>query len=491
MTPRSVAPTTRRLAPLFLALALAGCASMRGLEPKEHPMDANAVAASKTLADAGTIAPLARDWWRVFGDPQLDALVDEALAGQPSLAAADARVRQAAAQAGLADAARKPTVGATAQYSGLQIPTTVAPDPLGGHYTGVFLLGLNIKWPIDVWGGDRARYEAAIGQLRATEVDAQSARLTLASNITRAYVGLAQAYDALDVAHNEKARSQKLLGLGQQRVKAGIDNAMQLRNAESLVASSNQQAQAAQQQIDASKHAIAALLGKGPDRGDAITRPQLRAATAPGAPSVIPSELLGARPDVVAARWRAEAASRNIRAAKTQFYPSVNLSALVGLAAVSLGDLFSSNALLTQGGPAISLPIFDGGRLRANLSKSDADYDLAVAAYNGSLVTGAREVADALTNARALDAQIASVRQARDAAQSALSLANARYNAGLSTQIDVLNAQRPLLLLDQQLAALRAQRLLAVVDLDQALGGGLALTAPSSDSISDSATATR
>jgi NodT family efflux transporter outer membrane factor (OMF) lipoprotein len=381
-------------------------------------------------------------------------------------------------------------VGATAQYSGVRIPESIAPPPLGGEYKGVILLGLNIKYSPDLWGGQRARYDAALGQMRAAEVDAQAARLLLASNITRAYVGLAQAYDALDVANGEKARSQKLVALGRQRFKAGVDNELPVRNAQVLVDTATQQAQAAQQQVDGAKHALAALLGKGPDRADAITRPKLLKAPAPGVPTVIPSELLGHRPDVVAARWRAEAARRSIHAAKAEFYPSVNLSALVGVAAGGLADLFSTKALLAQGGPAISLPIFDGGRLRNNLAKSDADYDLAVAAYNGSLVTGLREVADALDNARALDAQIASARQARAAAQSALTLANTRYKAGLATQMDVLNAQRPLLQLDQLIAALRAQRLIATVDLDQALGGGLELAAPSSDSESD-ATASR
>lgn len=488
MTPFPTAPSARRLAPLFLALALAGCASTRGLEPQLRPADAEALAASQTLAGAGRIAPLPRDWWRAFGDAQLDALVDEALAGQPSLAAADARVRQAVAQAGLADAARHPTVSATAQYSGVLIPESVAPAPLGGDYKGLVLLGLNIKYAPDVWGGQRARYEAALGQVRATEIDAQAARLTLAANVARAYVGLAQAFDALDVANDEKARAQKLLALGRQRVKAGLDNQLQVRNAEALVATATQQAAAAQQQIDAARNALAALVGKGPDRGAAIARPKLLKAPSPGVPSVIPSELLGHRPDVVAARWRAEAASRGIASAKAEFYPTVNLSALVGLAAGRLGDLLSTDALLAQGGPAVTLPILDGGRLRNNLARSNADYDLAVAAYNGSLVTGMREVADALDAARALDRQIAAAQEARRAAQSALSLANSRYRAGLSTQLDVLAAQRPLLQLDQQIAALRAQRLLAMVDLDQALGGGLALTPPSA-SLSDAATA--
>ena len=491
MTPRPVAPAARRLAPLFLALALAGCASTHGLDTQVRPTDADSLAASATLSSAGRVSALSRVWWTAFGDPQLDALVQEALAGQPSLAAADSRVRQAVAQAGLADAARKPTVGATAQYSGILIPESVAPEPLGGEYSGIVLLGLNIKYSPDFWGGQRARYEAAIGQVRAAEVEAQAARLTLASNIVRAYVGLAQAHDALDVANAEKARSQRLLGLGRQRVKAGIDNQMSVRNAESLVGAADQQAAAAQQQIDAAKHAIAALLGEGPDRADTIARPKLLTAPEPGLPSVIPSELLGHRPDVVASRWRAEAASRGIAAAKAEFYPTVNLSALVGIAAGGLDKLFSSDALVAQCGPAIERPIFDGGRQRNNLARPTDAYDLAVAAYNGNLVTGLREVADALDAARGLDRQIAAVRRAREAAQSAFSLANTRYKAGLSTQLDVLAAQRPLLQLDQRIAALRAQRLLAVVDLDQALGGGLELTAPTSDSTSESATAAR
>jgi NodT family efflux transporter outer membrane factor (OMF) lipoprotein len=196
---------------------------------------------------------------------------------------------------------------------------------------------------------------------------------------------------------------------------------------------------------------------------------------------VLPSELLGHRADVVAARWRVQAASRGIDAAKATFKPSVNLNAIVGLASAGLSDLFSSDALLGFGGPAISLPIFDGGGLRSQLAKSDADYDLAVAAYNQALVDALHEVADALQALRSLDAQLASSAQARDAAQTAWQLASDRYHAGLGTQLDVLVAQRPLLQFDQQHAALHAQRLQAAVDLDHALGGGLALQPPPPD----------
>ncbi|WP_408953294.1 efflux transporter outer membrane subunit [Lysobacter sp. Hz 25] len=473
------------LAPLAAALILAGCASTHGLVPEGRALDADDLATQRSFAGAPRSETSLseatfpkRDWWTSLGDAQLNGLIDEALAGTPGLDAADARVRQAVAQAGLADAARKATLGGSAQYSGLQLPETVAPEPLGGKYSGVEVLSLSFKYSPDLWGGKRARWHAALGQARAAEVESQAARLTLSSNIARAYVSLAQAYAAFDVAQAEKQRSEHLLGLGRQRVKAGLDNQLQIRNAESASAAADQQMQSAQQQIDATRNAIAALLGKGPDRGLDIARPSLLSAKSPAVPAVTSSELLGHRPDVVAARWRVEAASHGIKAAKAEFYPSVNLSAMLGLASGGLSDLFGSDAVLIQGGPAISLPIFDGGRLRNQLAESDAEYDLAVANYNQNLVAALREVADALQASRSLDAQLVSAQQARDAAQQAWQIASTRYRAGLGTQLDVLSAQRPLLQLDQQLAGLRAQRLAAAIELDRALGGGLELRAP-------------
>ena len=471
------------LSALAFAVLLAGCASSRGLAPEDRPLDADSLQAQRSLSGvAVSDAAFPRQDWRTsLGDAQLDALIAEALQGTPSLDAADARVRQAIAQAGLVDAARKPTLGASAQYSGLQLPETVAPEPLGGSYQGVGLLSLNFKYTFDLWGGEKAKWQAALGQARAAEVDAQAARLTLSSGIARAYVALAQAFAANDVAKADHERATRLLELGRQRVAAGLDNQLQIRNAESAVASAEQQMQATEHEIETTRNALAALLGKGPDRGRDIARPAVLSAASPTIPSVLPSELLGHRPDVVAARWRVEAAQHGIDASKAAFYPTINLSAMAGLAAGNVGDLFGSDALLLQGGPAISLPIFDGGRLRNQLANSDAGYDLAVASYNQALVGALREVADALHSARSLDGQIVSATQARDAAQSAWDIATSRYRAGLGTQLDVLAAQRPLLELDRQLTVLRAQRLAASIDLDRALGGGLVLDTSYSD----------
>lgn len=457
---------------LAAALSLAGCATPAGLVPAGTPLEGDRLQAGASLAGAPAATFPRHDWWTALGDPQLDALVAEALAGNPGLAAADARARLAQAQAGLADAARQPTLSASARVSAAQLPETVVDAPMGGEVRASGLLMLQFAWAPDLWGGQRARWEAAVGQARAAEVDAEAARITLSANVARAYVGLARAWAAGEVAGQEQARAGTLLALARQRVAAGLDTTVQLRQAERLVAAAAQQREAAGQEVAAARNALAALLGQGPDRGLAIAPPRLLAAPSPAVPAVLPSELLGHRADVVAARWRVEAAACGIDAARADFRPSVNLSALAGLAGGGLSDLFSSDAVLGLGGPALSLPIFDGGRLRAGLAGRNADYDLAVAGYNESLVAALREVTDALQAARSLDRQLASAGQARDAAQDAFDLALSRHRAGLSTQLDVLAAQAPLLDAEQQLTALHARRYLATIDLDQALGGG-------------------
>lgn len=478
-------PKFRSLSMALATALLAACASTGGLHPvaEPQPIDSHVVTRSLSGAPLSPAEFPAQDWWRTLGDPQLDALVAEALQGSPSLAAADARVRKAQAQAGLADAERKPTVGASGQYVVAQLPSGLAGDEIGGQLMHNAVLMLDFKWPLDVWGGKRADYLAALGQAHAGEIEAQAARLSLAANVARSYVALAQAFDGLDVANREATRSESLLGLSRQRVKAGIDSQLSMRNAEVSIATAKAQAEAAQQQIDGLRNAIAALLGASPDRGLAIERPRLLQAPAPGVPSVLPSELLGHRPDVVAARWRVEAAAQGIKSAKAKFKPSIDLSALVGLAATGFSGLFDNDALLGFGGPAISLPIFDGGQLRQNLASHDADYDLAVAGYDQTVVDGLHQVVDAVQAIRALDAQSASLEQARAAAASAYDLAARRYRAGLANQLDVLAVQKPLLQIEQQLAGVRAQRYAAAIDLDQALGGGLQ-PAPPTDSVS-------
>ncbi|KFN50376.1 efflux transporter outer membrane subunit [Arenimonas composti] len=460
----------------FVTLLTAGCASTGGLAPAATLHDADAAGLRRSvgdivLADAG-FPDLA--WWRGFADPQLDALVDEALRGSPSLAAADARLRRARAQAGLADAARRPAASASGQYALAQLPGSLAGD--GPMHNAVLMV--NFAWPLDLWGGHRADYAAALGEARAVEVEAQAARLELAAAVVRAYVGFAQACAAEDIAGRELARAGEVRRLVQQRVDAGIDGSRGLRDAEATVAAVQARHHATQQRIESARNAIAALLGAGPDRGLALERPRLLAAAPPALPASLPSDLLGRRPDVVAARWRAEAAAQRIHAAEAKFRPNVDFSGLIGLVGGDPAALFASDALLGFGGPAVTLPVFEGRRLRGELDGRDADYDLAVATYDGRVATALQQVADAVQAVAALQAQDEALRRARDAASEALALAEARQRSGVGSRLDVLAAHRPLLDLEQQLATLQAQRYLAAVDLDQALGGGLRFATP-------------
>lgn len=483
------AGASRALSLSLLAGALAACASTHGLQSQGQLLEPSALAAAHAVGTQDANAAWPDDaWWRALGDPQLDVLIAEALRGTPSLAAADARVRQALAQADLADDARQPSLNASGQYSGVRLPESLIDPPTGGSYSAVEVLTLNLKYSPDLWGGQKARWQAAVGQVRAAEVDAQAVRLWLASNVAQAYVALADAFAMQEVADADRARAADLLALARKRAAAGLDDSAASHRAESALATAEQTRAAAAVRIAAARNALAALLGQGPDRGLTIARPSLLDRAAPPVPTVLPSDLLARRPDVVAARWRVESRLHSEQARRSEFYPSINLGAIAGLVAPHLSDLFSSRALLLQGGPTVALPVFQGARLRGQLAGSQADYDLAVADYNQRLVDGVREVADAVQAARSLDAQIAATVSARDAAQQAWQVADARYRAGIGNRLDALAARQPVLQLDLKLADLRAQRLSAHITLDRALGGGLAPTAPTSDSATASLT---
>ena len=434
--------------------------------------DRNDPSSPVTDTDLSATGFPAQDWWKALGDAQLDALVAEGLAGHPSLDAADARLRQAQSQVGTARADRLPSLSVSGGYTGLRLPESMAGSEMGGHYAGSSQVAFDFSYGVDLWGGKRAAWEAAVDGAHAATVEAQAARLNLSTGITQAYADLAYAWQLNDVAEEELGRSQKSLELTRQRRSAGIDSDLQVRQAEARVPAAQQQVQAAQQRIDAARTALAALVGKGPDRGLSIQRPQALNPMALQLPGVLPSELLGRRPDIVAARWRVEAADKQIKVARTKFYPSFNLTALAGVVAPNVGDLLKSSSTFAYIGPALSLPIFEGGKLRANLANTDAQYDLAVANYNQTVLDALRDVADQVNAVRSLAQQAHSQQQAVDTARSAFDLAQQRYRAGIGSYLDVLTAQSTLLQSQQQLAGLQSQQVQTSVRLSKALGGG-------------------
>lgn len=453
--------------------ALAACASS-GIEPKATAADPARLSLGKAGEDAGASTPWPREeWWKAYGDPQLDALVAEALADSPALKVVQARVDKALAVAGAADAARSPRLDADAQLERQRFSEhDLYPAPFGGSTWNSGRLALDFSYEFDFWGRNRSLFEAALTQAEAAQADAYTARLLLAVAVTRSYVELDRLLAQRDIALALQRDREEIAHLLAVRRQAGLDSDAELKPATSALASAKTDVTAVEVQIELARHQLAALLGQGPERGDRIARPSLSLAVAPGLPTHLPADLLGRRPDVAAQRLRAEAAGKEIAAAKAAFYPNVNLIAFVGAQALGLDQLLKAGSGIAGVGPAFSLPLFDGGRLRANLAARTADYDSAVEQYNLAVLMALRDVADTLAAWRGAESQRASRGAALADLEANTRLAQKRYGAGFASRLAVLEADARALSLKQAVADLDAKRLEASVSLARALGGG-------------------
>lgn len=477
---------------VFASMVLAGCANYHGLNPQGISLDAQHLKAGHSFKNV-SVTPAAwpeKEWWTRLGNQQLNSLVAQALRDSPDMQVASARTHQATAAARSANAARMPTLDANGDVTRSRLSRSQDPSGQGGRYSTERDLNLTFNYTFDLWGGQRAAWEAALGEARAAEVDGQAARLTLAGDVARAYSNLGHAFQVRDLSQEDLQRTRKMLDLSKRRLASGIDSHYQFQQTESLEASAQEQLIDAEKQLNSARIALAVLLGKGPDRGQEITRPNKLAPGAVALPSTLPADLLGRRPDVVAARWRVEAASKNIAAAKTRFYPNLNLTAAAGTQSL-LGDaLFGSASRFFNIAPALTLPIFDGGRLRAGLDAEDANYDLAVAQYNKAVVGALGEVSDTLGQLGATGRQITAQQRAADIAQDSYDTVLQRYGSGVGNYLDVLSIEQQLLQAQRQLADLNAQQIDLSIQLMQALGGGFepahtALAVPSQASLAE------
>jgi NodT family efflux transporter outer membrane factor (OMF) lipoprotein len=463
------------VAALAAGLAAAGCASTAGLHPQAKLTDPQTLHASRSLADA-KFSPDAwpgADWWTSLGDAQLDRLIDEALASSPTILLARARVERANYLAEVAGAPRYPQVNAAANPTYERFSKNfIYPPPFAGNWYWQNQATLNFSYDFDFWGKNAAAYAAALGQAKAAEADAFAARLVLSSAIARTYVVLAHGFDLLDLARETLADREKLLELVGHRVDAGLTSRVDLKQAETQVPEAKEKIAQVEELIALARNQLAALAGAGPDRGLQIARPQLAESNGALLPSRLPADLIGRRPDVIASRWRVEAAARDIDVARAQFYPNVNIVAFVGLQSLGWSHFATDSSQIAGVGPALSLPIFEGGALRGNLGARDAEYDAAVEQYNQTLSDALREVADQLVAFRAVDRQRPEVKAGLAAAQEAYELALERYRDGLSDYLTVATAELQVIGQRIVVADLRAHELDASINLAHALGGG-------------------
>ena len=468
-------PLPHAAAALAITLTIAGCASLDGLTTHSSMSAPGNLAANKTLADA-RLSPAAwphSDWWKRFDDPQLDRLMDEALAGSPTLRIAQARARKALAYAQAAESSLYPRVDGDTQITRQRFPEHgLVPPPFAGSWQTQARLQGTLNFDLDLWGKNRAAYASAVGLARAAEVDAYAARLALSVRIAQAYVELQRAYLQLDVAEKTLAEREKIYQLTRERYDNGIDSRLAVKQAEAALPATRERIAQLQELIGLTRNQIAALLGQGPDRGLTITRPAASARAAAEIPPRLPAALLGRRPDIVAQRWRVEAAGKDIDVAKAQFYPNVSLIAFAGLQSIGLPGFLDAASRTFGVGPAVTLPIFDAGRLRGNLTGVQADYDAAVERYNEALVNGLRDVVDQLTSFRSLDEQRKQQAHAQATAQEAFDLALLRFREGVGNYLEVLSAESQLLAQQSLDADLHARRLSLAINLVRALGGG-------------------
>jgi NodT family efflux transporter outer membrane factor (OMF) lipoprotein len=439
---------------------------------------------ANTLATDEAIHSAERDahwpsvqWWQAYGDPQLNRWVDLAMQGSPSLAMAAARVRQARALAGVAEAAESLQVQGDAslkRHNWLTDPF-YGPGDLANSTTWDNNAALGFSYALDLWGRESNASERAVDLAHMSAAEARQARLELANNLVRAYIQLSLHFAQRDIVLATLKQQQQILDLAQRRLDGGIGTHFEVSQAQAPLPETHRQLDALDEEIALTRNQLAALAGKGPGEGAQLQRPTLALGAALKLPSVLPAELLGQRPDVVASRWQVAAQARGIDVAHAGFYPNVDLVGSLGYMATGGGALeFLTGKKLTYNvGPAISLPIFDGGRLRAELGAAAAGYDLAVANYNQTLVNALKGISDQLIRRESMDKQQGFAAESVASAQKTYDIALIAFQRGLTDYLNVLNAQSLLFRQQQVQQQVQAARLTAQADLVTALGGGL------------------
>ncbi len=452
---------------LIAAGLLAGCAVPES-KPLVTPL------AAPALGLSGTPAPtIAADWWRGFGDPQLDRLVGDAVAGNPSLDAALARVAQARAVLATRDADNGPnvTLDASEQVARLSGRYTI-PPPFAGSTRFIGSTAANLSWNLDLFGRQKAAIEGARASVRAAALDVAAARLTLSGAVVQTYVDMARAEMQAGIAQRTIATRENSLRLVNVRIRNNLSSKLEAQAAATLLAQARQALLRSQAAQVLAKTALAALAGRGVDYPATIRPTAIRLDAALPLPRAVPADLLARRADIAAAQARIEAAAAGRQVARRAFYPNVNLAAMAGFQAVGLGNLVSLDAGTAGVGPALHLPLFDNGRLKAELAGSTALLDAATADYNDRIVGAVREVADALARIGALEADRVRQREVVRGFAETGRLNAIRVSSGLDSRLDLVDNDVRTLEAEQadaNLAADAAQQRIALV---LALGGG-------------------
>jgi NodT family efflux transporter outer membrane factor (OMF) lipoprotein len=470
MTLRVLIPAFSNLLPGLLITGLAGCANFSGITPQATLRDADSFGLPS--AAENTQAPLGTQWWQAFGDDTLNQLEAQALKANPSLKVAQARLASAQAAAQLAGTTDRPQLAAQLNLTQQRYTANGAvPPPLAGSVRDSGTAQIAASWELDFFGKNQATLQAALGSERAAQADAHAARVMLAAQVAQTYFAWVGLWEQRLVAERVLAQREAMRQLVQDRLHAGLDTPLDLRHADAALPEARLQLAQLDEQISLTKNAMAALIGE-PNRPLALIPSNQAAIKSISFDNALSTNLLGQRADVTAARWRAQAADQNVASARAQFYPNINLTAFAGLSSIGLDKLLQSGSQQWGVGPALSLPLFDGGRLRANLGGKAAERDAAVESYNSTVINAVHEVADQLASTQGIAKQQAQQALANAAAQDAWAVAHERQRRGLYNTLQVLTAESAVLAQRQLAIDLATRALQNQVALARALGGG-------------------
>lgn len=453
------------------ALLLAGCAT------QEKPLTEPAPGVPEAYAERPAGDATAETAWTDFIlDPALKGLVARALEGNRDLRLAVLRVREARAAAGIQQADRLPTLAAGAAALRAGVPSDLSGQ--GRPFTGD-QFGLSIgftSWEIDLWGRIQELNEAAMQSYLQTEAAQRAVRVSLVSQVADCYLSLREADERLALAKLSAASRADTLRIFRRRLELGATSRLEVTQVELLLQQAETLVTRLEQARATQAHALDVLIGSPAD----VTRDGLRLGERPVFRAVdpgLPSSLLTRRPDVIAAEHGLRAARANIAAARAAFLPRITLTAEAGLASAELGSLVGGDSRAWSFAPSISVPIFDGGRLRASLDVAEIRREQAVARYELAVQSAFRDVADALTAGRWLAEQTKSLDATERTLKERTRLAKLRYDSGAARYLEVLDAERDLLAVGQERVQNRRALLSARMALFAALGGGV--TAPS------------
>lgn len=453
-------------------LFIAGCAPDLGPRPEFAKPSELASTASLTAPQA--VWP-SDNWWKSYNDSQLDQLIEEALRDSPDLKIAEAHIRASEAMGDIQNANLYPTVvgnGAVVESEGSRnVEGAAFRDflPRGWHHSAQIQAAF--QYELDFFGKNRASLSAALSEAEAARAGGAAARLQISTAVASVYGGLMQLYADQQTAQEAVRLRRESASLVRKRLKAGMENEASYSQAQAQLKAANVGAREIGRLIAVTQHQLAALLGKGPDRGLTVAAVPHQL-TNTGLPASLSVDLIGRRPDIVAARRMAEAAAARIDVANANFYPNVDLTGAFGLQTLDIKYLVQASSEMGSFGPAISLPIFDYGRNTGIYKAARAGYDADVAEYNKTLTNALREVADAYASRRAIEDELTESKGSLADSENAYRILRVRYEAGFARYLDVLTAETLLLQQKRSVVDLDAQAFIADVALVRSLGGG-------------------